>query len=392
MMQHRFLLFLSFITFINLSTFAQLTDALYYGEILFSNVPAEVTKKRDMTSLDVFSPEESLFGNLFLKVKMKSHSDFRDEDGKIVASLTIKSESGERTTLTLDLEKELENGKTANFEIVPNVPDMNNGNHLKLAGFLGRLSAEVHSLTFTIGNRSNELIRPHGYIFGKINVDLTSGIGKFQALKDEQDKLDKIAEEERLAKEAEEKRLAEERALLIKKTQDEYFNAGDVVSITFRNTCDHQGTVRIITDNEFTNQRATISGQSQSGSYRCRPGDKIYDSNGTLLHTASSSSNNKSISFCPPKTQEMIDREEFDRGFKSIRVQIRNSCSDTKIYYNHQSGASTSKTSMGSHSQTSLSMRKGDKLWLADSNGNNVTMLFTPISLSQDGQDIYLCR
>lgn len=391
-MKYRLLLLLSFVAFINLSAVAQLTDALYYGDILFSNVPADVAKKRDMTSLDIFSPEESLYGNLFLKIKMKGHSDFKDEDGNIIAYLTIKSESGERTTLTLKLEKELENGKTANFEIVPTAPDIKNENHLKLGGFLGKLSAEVHALTFTIGNRSNELIRPNGYIFGKINVDLSQGIGKFQALKDEQDRLDKIAEEERLAREAEERRLAEERALLIKQTQDEYFNSRDIVNVSFRNTCNHQGTVSIITDNEFTNQRATVSGQSQSGSYRCRPGDKIYDSKGNLLHTVSSASSGKMISFCPPKTQAMIDQEDFDRGFKSIRVQVRNSCSDTKIYYNHQSGASTSKTWMGSHSQTSLSMRKGDKLWIADESGNNITMIFTPMSLSQDGQDIYLCR
>lgn len=390
-MKFKFLLFLSFIVFTNINASAQVSDVLYFGDIFFTKELSTITKKKEMTGIDKFSPEESLFGSVFLKVKMKSHTDFGNEGDDIVALLTIKAETGEQTTLTLTFDKEKEDVKSACFEIVPETLDMTNANHLKLAGFFGKLPTAVSSLVFTIGDQSN-VLRPDGYVIGRIDVDLSNGIGKFQALKDEQDRLEKIAEEERLVKEAEAKRIAEERAILRKKTRDEYFNAKDVVKIAFKNTCNHQGSIRIATGNEFTNQSAGVGGQRQTDMYTCRPGDKVYNSNGKLIHTVSSSSNNKVISFCPPKTQEMINEEEFEKGYKRISIDIINSCSDTKIYYNHESGASTSKTWMGSNSRTALYMNKGDKLWIADENGNNLSVIFQPTSYSQDGMDVYLCR
>jgi len=386
------LIFFSFIVLFNLNASAQLTAGLYYGDILFSIEASTVTKKKEMTSLEIFSPEEALFGNVFFNIRMKSHPAFSEKDDHLLATVTIAAKTGENTTFTLEIDAEKKDDKRASFEIIPETLDMENPYHLKLSGFLSKLPADTNSLIITIGHQKGDFVRTDGFVVGKIDVDLSKGLGKFQALKDEQDRLEKIAEEERLAKEAEEKRLAEERAALRKKTRDEYFNARNAVKISFRNTCGHYGSIRIVTGSEFTNQSTTVDGQSQSGQYTCRPGDKVYNSDGKLLHTVSSSSNNKVISFCPPKTQEMIDREDFDRGAKSISVSIRNSCSDTKIYYNHESGASTSKTWMGSNSSTSLSMRKGDKIWIADQNGNNVSVIFEAVSLSQYGSDVYLCR
>jgi hypothetical protein len=391
-MKSRLLLFVSVMLLSGMNANAQLTDALFYGDIFFTKEVSTVVKKKEMTGIEMFSLEEGLFGRVFLKVRLKSHSAFQNQGDDLIVGLTITAETGEETTITLTFDTEQGEGKSASFEIIPESLDMKNENHLKLAGFFGKLPADVSSLIFRIGDQKGELLREDGYVVGRIDVDLINGLGKFQSLKDEQDRLEKIAEEERLVREAEEKRLAEERDALIKKTRDAYYNAKDVVKIAFKNTCNHEGTIRIATASEFTNQRASVSGQRQTDQYSCRPGDKVYNSDGKLLHTVSSSSDNKVISFCPPRTQAMIDEDNFQEGRNYVRITVINSCSDVKVHYNHQSGGSTSKTWMGSNSRTTIQMRKDDKLWIADENGNNVSVIFEPSSYSQDGRDVYLCR
>lgn len=92
------------------------------------------------------------------------------------------------------------------------------------------------------------------------------------------------------------------------------------------------------------------------------------------------------------RLRRWLMKKNSKKAIKGISIDIIKSCSEIKVYYNHQSSGSTSKTWMGTNSRTALYMNKGDKLWIADENGNNLSVIFEPTSYSQDGMDVYLCR
>jgi hypothetical protein len=148
--------------------------------------------------------------------------------------------------------------------------------------------------------------------------------------------------------------------------------------------------VSIETGSAYTNSSVSLNGNSQSTYSKLRPGAKIYH-DGKVIHTVSSSSNKKVISFCPPKTQAEIDEERFQEGFYDIRITIRNSCSD-KVYYKRDQGSSYSNTYMNSNSSTSITMGKEDKIWLTTESGDNITLLWEGRSTSQDGDEVLLCN
>lgn len=369
---------------------AQLTEVLYYGDIGFTTEPTTVLKKKEFTTgITVFKPSEVLYGTAFLKVKLASHTTFKSGDGAITAPLYITAENGEEVRIQLSIDESSASKKAGCFEILPKDLDMTNENHLKLAGFFGKLPTGVSSLTFKIGSRTST-IRPNGAIYGKVNVDLSEGLGAFQALKDEQARLEKIEAEKREQERIEREKQAAIEAEKRQAARDKYYASSDIVSIALQNTCARQGSISISTESSYTNSSFTVSGNNQSNFFKVRPGDKVYNEN-KLIHTVSSSSNKKVISFCPPKTEAEIREEKFQEGWLDIHITIRNSCSD-KVYYKRDQGSSYSNTYMNSNSSTSISMGKDDKIWLTTESGDNITLIWEGRSSTQDGQEVLLCK
>jgi len=387
-MKKKILLFIVLVSFITTKTQSQILVAaagklINSGDILFTNEVNTAEKKKEVASLKSFSLDQSVYGTIYLNKKINNHSAFSESGGVLSTWVYIKSKDGKQVSFKITLKPEDGEKKSYCFEIIPAKPSLDNETHRELAVFFGQFSAGVYPMTFYIGEETG--------INGKAEVDLTKGIGSFQQLKDEQERLDKIKAEEdaKRAAEAEKKRKEEEakRAAALKIFQ----SSKDAVKVAVKNKCQNPGTIYYETGDAYTSTSFTLNGGDQSNYIICRPGNKIYLGN-ELIHTVAASSNNKVIDFCPPKTDAQIKQEEFEKGMLGISFDVKNSCSQS-LYYLVEEGGSTLNTSLNGNTQTGHQFKKkGTKVWLSNDKHQKVSLIFEVTSYSQYGTMVILCK